>query len=107
MLKVNSISFGYTEKVVLKDLNFTAEKGEHLSIIGESGCGKSTLLKIIYGLLQPDHGTITWSDKQILGPDFNLVPGEKYMKYLSQDFDLMPYTTVEENVSQHLSVFYP
>jgi iron(III) transport system ATP-binding protein len=107
MLKVNSISFGYTEKVVLKDLNFTAEKGEHLSIIGESGCGKSTLLKIIYGLLQPDHGTITWSDKQIIGPDFNLVPGEKYMKYLSQDFDLMPYTTVEENVSQHLSVFYP
>ncbi|MEB8346192.1 ABC transporter ATP-binding protein [Flavobacteriaceae bacterium KMM 6898] len=107
MLNVNSITFGYTEKVVLKDLSFTAEKGEHLSIIGESGCGKSTLLKIIYGLLQPNNGTISWNDKQILGPDFNLVPGEKHMKYLSQDFDLMPFTTVEENVSKHLSVFYP
>ncbi|MEJ1221397.1 ABC transporter ATP-binding protein [Sediminicola sp. 1XM1-17] len=107
MLKVNSISFGYTAKMVLKDLNFTAEKGEHLSIIGESGCGKSTLLKIIYGLLQPDEGTVSWNDKQVLGPDFNLVPGEKYMKYLSQDFDLMPFTTVEENVSKYLSVFYP
>lgn len=107
MLKVNSISFGYTDKVVLKDLNFAVGKGEHLSIVGESGCGKSTLLKIIYGLLQPDHGSITWKNKQILGPDFKLVPGEKYMKYLSQDFDLMPYTTVEENVSKHLSVFYP
>ncbi|MET6989440.1 ABC transporter ATP-binding protein [Sediminicola arcticus] len=107
MLNVNSISFGYTEKVVLKDLNFTVGKGEHLSIIGESGCGKSTLLKIVYGLLQPHTGAISWNDKQVLGPDFNLVPGEKYMKYLSQDFDLMPYTTVEENVSKYLSVFYP
>ncbi len=107
MLNVNSISFGYTEQMVLKDLNFTVGKGEHLSIIGESGCGKSTLLKLVYGLLQPADGTISWNDKQVLGPDFNLVPGEKYMKYLSQDFDLMPYTTVEENVSKFLSVFYP
>ncbi len=43
----------------------------------------------------------------MLGPHYNLVPGESYMKYLSQDFDLMPFTRVEENVSQFLSVFYP
>lgn len=107
MLQVNNISFSYNSTSVLKHLSFKVDKGEHMAIIGESGCGKSTLLKIIYGLLQLDEGTVFWNDNQVLGPDYNLVPGEKYMKYLSQDFDLMPFLTVEENVSQFLSVFYP
>ncbi|MBC8766770.1 ABC transporter ATP-binding protein [Arenibacter sp. BSSL-BM3] len=107
MLQVNSLSFAYDKIPVLTDINFKVAKGEHISIVGESGCGKSTLLKIIYGLLQPNQGDIFWGEKQVLGPDFNLVPGESYMKYLSQDFDLMPFTTVAENVSQFLSVFYP
>tara|TARA_R110000796_G_scaffold183498_2_gene299965 strand:+ start:33402 stop:34379 length:978 start_codon:yes stop_codon:yes gene_type:complete len=107
MLQVSNISFSYETKNVLQDINFNAEKGRHISIIGESGCGKSTLLKLIYGILQPNEGSIFWNENQILGPDFNLVPGEKFMKYLSQDFDLMPFLSVEENVSQFLSVFYP
>src|SRR5690606_24929312 len=107
MLQVNSLSFAYDKIPVLTDINFKVDKGEHISIVGESGCGKSTLLKIIYGLLQPQQGTLFWGGKQVMGPDFNLVPGESYMKYLSQDFDLMPFTTVAENVSQFLSVFYP
>ena len=107
MLQVNSLSFAYDKKPVLTDINFKVDQGEHISIVGESGCGKSTLLKIIYGLLQPQQGDIFWGEKQVMGPDFNLVPGESYMKYLSQDFDLMPFTTVAENVSQFLSVFYP
>ena len=48
-----------------------------------------------------------WENSPILGPHYNLVPGEPYMKYLSQDFDLMPFTTVAENVSEYLSVFEP
>jgi len=107
MLQVSQLSFAYNTKNVLQQLNFKAEKGAHISIIGESGCGKSTLLKLIYGLLQPDSGTIFWNEHQILGPDYNLVPGEKFMKYLSQDFDLMPFLSVAENISQFLSVFYP
>lgn len=107
MLQVNSLSFAYDKKPVLTNINIKVDQGEHISIVGESGCGKSTLLKIIYGLLQPREGEIFWGEKQVLGPDFNLVPGESYMKYLSQDFDLMPFTTVAENVSQFLSVFYP
>ncbi|MEQ9581043.1 MAG: ATP-binding cassette domain-containing protein [Arenibacter sp.] len=107
MLQVNSLSFAYDKKPVLTDINFKVDQGEHISIVGESGCGKSTLLKIIYGHIQPQQGEIFWGEKQVMGPDFNLVPGESYMKYLSQDFDLMPFTTVAENVSQFLSVFYP
>ncbi|MDO9274785.1 MAG: ABC transporter ATP-binding protein, partial [Lutibacter sp.] len=38
-----------------------------------------------------------------LGPNFRLIPGEDFMKYLPQDFDLMPYTTVEENIGKYIS----
>lgn len=107
MLHVEHVTFAYDKMPVLEDINFTVNKGEHISILGESGCGKSTLLKIIYGLLQIKVGTVYWNETQVMGPLYNLVPGESYMKYLSQDFDLMPYTTVKENVSQYLSVFEP
>ncbi|MEO9894200.1 ABC transporter ATP-binding protein [Aurantibacter sp.] len=107
MLQVDHVSFSYDELSVLNDINLKIAKGEHVSIIGQSGCGKSTLLKIIYGLLHIDQGEVYWEDTPVLGPLYNLVPGEPYMKYLSQDFDLMPYTTVAENISEYLSVFEP
>ncbi|HBT10240.1 MAG TPA: ABC transporter ATP-binding protein [Leeuwenhoekiella sp.] len=103
MLKVDITDFGYTEETVLKNLDFTVEKGKHISILGESGCGKSTLLKIIYGLLHVENGTISWNDNELLGPNFNLVPGEPFIKYLAQDFDLMPYISVADNIGKHLS----
>ena len=103
MLKVTNISFGYTSEEVIKNIGFKANKGEYIAIIGESGSGKSTLLEIIYGLLHIDKGTVHWNDEKLLGPNFRLIPGEDFMKYLPQDFDLMPYTTVEENIGKHIS----
>lgn len=108
MLQVDHVSFAYEDGIdVLENINLKVAKGEHISIIGESGCGKSTLLKIIYGLLHVEVGEVYWDETQILGPLNNLIPGEPYMKYLSQDFDLMPFTTVVDNISEHLSVFEP
>ncbi len=107
MLKLNNVSFRYDQKSVLKNITLTVQKGEHVSIIGESGCGKSTLLKSIYGLFDLDEGEIFWNNTQVLGPAYNLVPGMPQMKYLSQNFDLMPHISVKENISQYLSVFFP
>ncbi len=107
MLQVDHVSFAYDDTPVFDDINLKVAKGEHVSIIGESGCGKSTLLKIIYGLLHIKVGEVYWHENQVLGPLYNLVPGEGYMKYLAQDFDLMPFTTVYENISEHLSVLEP
>jgi ABC-type Fe3+/spermidine/putrescine transport system ATPase subunit len=107
MLEIKDISFTYIDKPVIENVSFTIAKGENTAIIGESGCGKSTLLKLIYGLYNLDSGAITYNDKPILGPKYNLVPGEDYIKYLAQDFDLMPYITVEENVGKFLSNMYP
>lgn len=108
MLKVNNIAFTYNEeKPLLQGINFTLEKGEHLCVMGESGCGKSTLLKVIYGLLDLQEGSIFWNEDQVLGPSFHLIPGMKNFKYVAQDFDLMPYTSVSDNISKFLSRFYP
>ncbi len=108
MLQVNNITFGYAAtKIVLDNFNFSLQKGEHLCVMGESGCGKSTLLKAIYGLLDLNNGTIFWEDQQVLGPEFHLVPGMPFFKYVAQDFDLMPYISVSENIKKFLSRFYP
>jgi len=107
MLTVQNVSFAYDTVPVLKNIDFTIEKGQHIALIGASGCGKSTLLKIIYGLLDVDQGALSWDDQQILGPAYNLVPGQENMKYLSQGFELQPYRTVAENIGQYLSNFEP
>ncbi len=108
MLKVNNITFQYSKgEIVLKNIDFQLNKGEHLCIMGESGSGKSTLLKLIYGLFDVDEGTLFWGDIQILGPQEHLVPGMEFFKYVAQDFDLMPFISVEENIKKFLSRFYP
>lgn len=108
MLHVNNIYFEYSaQKTVLKNINFSLQKGEHLCVMGESGCGKSTLLKLLYGLLDCTQGQIFWNEIEVLGPKYNLVPGFESFKYVAQDFDLMPYISVHENIKKFLSRFYP
>jgi ABC-type sulfate/molybdate transport systems ATPase subunit len=103
MLQIKSISFSYLKEKTILNSSFSLEKGKSLAIIGESGCGKSTLLKLVYGLYDLDEGAIFWNDIEVLGPKYNLIPGMDFMKYLAQDFDLMPYITVAENVGKYLS----
>lgn len=107
ILKVENISFGYTSKEVINNISFSAKKGDYIAIIGESGCGKSTILEIIYGLLHIEKGAVYWGTTKLRGPNYKLIPGEEFMKYLPQDFDLMPYSTVEDNVGKHISYLDP
>lgn len=107
MLQVENITFSYDKNKVIKNIDFSVSKGQNIAIIGESGCGKSTLLKLIYGLYDLDEGQIFWNENEVLGPKFHLVPGMHFMKYLAQDFDLMPFITVAENVGKYLSNIYP
>jgi len=52
-------------------------------------------------------GNIYWKNTEILGPKYNLVIGYDFMKYVSQEFDLMPFISVEENIGTFLSNFFP
>lgn len=106
MLELENISFSYTNNPLIDNVSLSVLKGSNVAIIGESGSGKSTLLKLIYGLYDLDEGEIRYNNKLILGPKHKLIPGEDYIKYLAQDFDLMPYISVEENVGKFLSNIY-
>ena len=103
MLSVDIRSFSYGEKRILQDIQFKLSAGEHLSILGESGCGKSTLLHIIYGLLHLDEGAIYHGSTKLLGPRHTLIPGEPFMKLVAQEFNIMPFSTVAENLRTHLT----
>ncbi len=107
MLEVLNINFSYLKEITISNCNFTLQKGKTLAVIGESGCGKSTLLKLVYGLYDLDSGEINWNGISVLGPKFNLIPGMDTMKYLAQDFDLMPFISVAENVGKYLSNINP
>lgn len=106
MLQVKNVSFAYDTDPVIKNVSFQVKKGENISVIGTSGCGKSTLLQLIYGIHHTD-GEIQWDGIELLGPKYNLVPGEAFIKYLAQNFDLMLPLSVEDNVGKYLSNMYP
>ncbi len=68
----------------LRDISFTVDRGEFVTIVGPSGCGKSTLLKIASGLLEPTAGRVH-ADRDHLG-------------YVFQDATLLDWRTVRGNV---------
>ena len=106
ILEVNNIkkSFGKTE--VLKDISFTLEKGEVLSIIGSSGSGKTTLLRCLNFLEIADNGKIIVdSDVVFDGSDKSYLTDEKIREsrlnfgLVFQNFNLFPQYTVLENLT--------
>ena len=61
VLKLNSLSVGYGEKIVLSDLNFLMKHNQKIAILGHNGVGKSTILKTIMGYLNPIAGSYIWN----------------------------------------------
>ena len=58
VLSVRGLSFGYSDRPLIRDLSFTVKRGDRLLIIGPNGCGKSTLVKLLLGKLTPTAGVI-------------------------------------------------
>ncbi len=73
---------------VLEDINLTVHQGEFLLLLGPSGCGKSTLLRIMTGLEKHTHGSI----------EFHHPLDITDVSFVFQNFGLLPWLTVEENV---------
>ena len=90
-LIADHISHRFGALEVLDDVSFTVRAGEVVAIVGPSGCGKSTLLSILGGLLEPSLGAAEW--RGAAPPD-----SRNPLTFVFQDFALLPWCTVAENV---------
>ena len=112
-LKISDIQFSYNrtpinqkkksiepEIPILSIEELTIEKGEHVFLHGPSGSGKTTLLGLIAGVLVPDRGSIRIMDQEIT--QFTSYERDAFrgthIGYIFQQFNLIPYLTVEQNI---------
>jgi len=104
ILTVNNVSKLLTkEKLeipILKDITFSVNESEFVSIMGPSGCGKSTLLYLLGGLDNPTSGTIHFNNE-----DLHVLKDKQISKlrrveigFIFQFYNLIPNLSVEENI---------
>ena len=108
ILEVTNLSKSFGELGVLKDISFTVEQGEVVSIIGPSGSGKSTLLRCINQFEKADDGRISICGLDMLVKDKNgrtVYAPKKVLQEIRlkiglvfQSFNLFPHMTVLQNI---------
>jgi ABC-type uncharacterized transport system ATPase subunit len=87
-------------------VTFSVRPGEIHALLGENGAGKSTLVKMIYGIMQPDGGEISWDGQPVV------VPNPKFARRLGigmvfQHFSLFEALTVLENIALGMDAKIP
>ena len=106
ILEVKHIEKHFGATQVLKDISFSLEKGQALSIIGSSGSGKTTLLRCLNFLEKPDHGIISVNGNVIFDAQDSSTQLEKEIRkkrlhfgLVFQNFNLFPQYTALQNVT--------
>ena len=102
MISIRSISFAYPNLPPLfEDFSLEISRGETWAILGPSGCGKTTLLYLLAGLRFPTKGSIEIDGEQLTRP-------RPHSGLILQDYGLLPWSTVRENVELglRLRIFY-
>ncbi|MFP5213531.1 MAG: ABC transporter ATP-binding protein, partial [Acidobacteriota bacterium] len=101
IIRVEGVDIGYGDRMILKDVNFSIQDGEIVTILGGSGCGKSTLLKGLIGLLRPARGKIFLAGRDIAGENSEaaLDWARRRMGVLFQAGALIGSLTLAENVA--------
>ena len=97
LLTVKNLTKTYNKKTVLKNINFSVEEKEIVSIIGPSGSGKSTLLRCINRMVTPTSGEILFDRKLITSANIGEIRKEIGMVF--QQFNLFENLTVLENIT--------
>ena len=97
ILQVNHLSKSFGTHEVLRDIDFTVNKGDVTSIIGASGSGKSTLLRCINLLENPSSGEILYHGENVLRRGFNVPSYRSRVGMVFQSFNLFNNMTVLEN----------
>ena len=93
-LKLDHLKKLYDADNGVKELNFSIDKGEFVTLLGPSGCGKTTTLNLIGGFLKADSGRILLDGEDITA----LPPEERPISTVFQSYALFPHMNVLENV---------
>jgi nitrate/nitrite transport system ATP-binding protein len=91
---------GRGELCVFREVAFAIDMGEFVTMVGHSGCGKSTLLNIVAGLERPSAGGVVLEGREITRPGMDRM-------VVFQNFSLMPWMTVFENIRLAVRAAYP
>ena len=94
-VKVENLQKRFTDTPVFKDIDFSIERGEFITLLGPSGCGKSTLLRCIAGLTSVDSGKILLEGRDLVP----LSPQQRDIGMVFQSYALFPNMTVQQNVA--------
>lgn len=99
-IELYNVRKAYKEKDVVRDVCFTVNRGEFLSILGPSGAGKTTVLKMIAGFENPTEGKILLNGEDISQKP----PHRRNIGMLFQNYALFPHMTVRDNIAFPLSI---
>lgn len=96
-LKTKHITKQFDQRTIIKDISIVLHDTEIVSLLGVSGSGKTTLFNVISGLLKPEEGQILLNGTDITGQ-------AGHISYMLQKDLLLPYRTIEDNVSLPLII---
>ena len=99
-LEIINLSKKYDTKEAVRNVSFSVNEGEFLSILGPSGCGKTTLLRMLIGLVKPSEGTILKDGVDIT----NFHPSQRNMGFVFQNYALFENMTVLQNIEYALKI---
>lgn len=97
IIEINRLKKAFGENSVLKDISFSVEKGDVISIIGPSGSGKSTLLRCVNFLEVPSGGEILFHGKAVDDKELKLTDYRARVGMVFQSFNLFDNMTVLKN----------
>ena len=94
-LKLLNITKTYGDFNAVNDLTLTIPEGSFFALLGPSGCGKTTTLRMIAGLEEPTHGTISLGSTEIT----HTKPYQRPINTVFQNYALFPHLTIFENIA--------
>jgi iron(III) transport system ATP-binding protein len=100
ILNINGLTFAFSSKQepVINDFSFSVTKGEIVGVLGQSGSGKSTLLRLIAGLEMPAGGSIEIAGNPVVDERLFVLPEDRGVGMVFQDYALFPHMTVKDNI---------
>lgn len=99
MLALEQLAVAYGPHQVVKDISFALAQGQIGCLVGPSGCGKTTILRAIAGFEAPAAGVVRLQGQAVSTAAEQLVPEQRKVGMVFQDFALFPHLTVADNIS--------